>query len=231
MYSSIRKGFQPFGAGVEGGIGIIEMNYKTNMIAFVGTGKNPLYPANKVNLWDDKTKSNIAELTFKTDVKGVKIRKEKYFYLLPFFIDLGRFAVVLEEKVFLYSFFGFKFIQSYQTGPNPHGLLAADYSEKTEFFAWPDIEIGKIFLSYLFEKNDAEQFRINIHESTIVMIEVSRDGNFIASASEKVTKPMDLCAKFSIAGHNHQTVEFERKKGCQKPEARHRKLSFLLHYF
>ena len=63
---------------LEGGIGIIEMHYKTNMIAIVGGGKFPKYPPNKVMIWNDHTKRCCAEFTFLTDVKGVKLRREKY---------------------------------------------------------------------------------------------------------------------------------------------------------
>ena len=38
---------------LNGGIGIIEMMYKSNIFGLVGGGKNPKFTPNKVILWDD----------------------------------------------------------------------------------------------------------------------------------------------------------------------------------
>ncbi len=62
---------------MEGGIGIVEMLYKSNILALVGGGKYPKYSRNKVILWDDNQGKVIAELSFTTYIKSVKMKREK----------------------------------------------------------------------------------------------------------------------------------------------------------
>jgi hypothetical protein len=53
------------------------MMFRTNILALVGGGEKPKFAANKVFLWDDLSFKCIGELSFKTNVRAVKLTKDK----------------------------------------------------------------------------------------------------------------------------------------------------------
>ena len=57
---------------------MIEMLFRSNIFAIVGTGLNKKYPRNKVMLWDEHLKKCIGELKLSSKVIGVKLRRDKY---------------------------------------------------------------------------------------------------------------------------------------------------------
>ena len=58
------------------------MLYKSNILALVGGGSNPKFSTDKVIIWDELQEKIISQLRFDTNVKNVKLTKEKIVKLM-----------------------------------------------------------------------------------------------------------------------------------------------------
>ncbi|KAI9484867.1 WD40-repeat-containing domain protein [Zychaea mexicana] len=116
----------------EGGIALVEMLYRTNYLAFVGGGKYPRFPPNKVIIYDSIKGKPVLELEYKSDVKNVKLRRD-------------RLTVVLANKVFIYQFsINPKLLHTFETCDNERGLAAVSAAQDHAVLIIPGRQKGHL---------------------------------------------------------------------------------------
>ncbi|GMN43894.1 hypothetical protein TIFTF001_013074 [Ficus carica] len=159
-----------FGAA-RGGIGLVQMLFRCNILALVGGGPDPQYPVNKVMIWDDHQSRCIGELSFRSEVKGVRLRRD-------------RIVVVLVQKIFVYNFADLKLLHQIETIANPNGLCEVSHVSSPVVLVCPGLQKGQVRVEHYGSKRT--KF-IMAHDSRIAAFSLTQDGRLLATASSKGT--------------------------------------------
>jgi WD40 repeat protein len=158
-------------ADFKGGIGIVEMLFRCNLLALVGGGRNPKFPPNIVKIWDDHQNRAIGELMFRSEVKAVKLRRD-------------RVVVVLLHKIYVYRFSDLKLLDQISTLENPRGLIALCPDSSSVVLACPGVTKGNVRVE-LYDLRKSQL--IPAHESELAAIALNQQGTRLATASDKGT--------------------------------------------
>ncbi|KAK5991244.1 SVP1-like protein 2 [Cladobotryum mycophilum] len=162
--SCLLKASRDFNAG----IGLVRMMGTTNYLALVGGGKSPKFAMNKAIIWDDMKGKVALEITALSAIRGVQLGRE-------------RIVIVLQNSVRVYSFAKPPdLLHVYETADNYLGLCCM--SDKK--LAFPGRTVGQIQLVELATGNVSI---IPAHSSALKAIQLSPDGELLASASETGT--------------------------------------------
>jgi WD40 repeat protein len=161
---------ESFVRDLDGPIGIVEMLFHCNILALVGGGKTPGLTPTKVMIWDDNQLMAIGEIAHRSEVRSVKLRRDKI-------------VVCLDQNVYLYNF-DLQMIRKYDTAQNPKGIVGLSPSPNGSVLCCPSIQKGHVRVADL--TTGKEDF-IAAHESPLSYIAINHDGSRIATASEKGT--------------------------------------------
>lgn len=154
-----------------GGIGVVEMLFRCNILSIVGGGPDPQYPTNKVMIWDDHQGRCIGELSFRSVVRSVRLRRD-------------RIVVVLEQKIFVYNFADLKLLHQIETIANPKGLCSVSQVAGSLVLVCPGLQKGQVRVEHYASKRT--KF-IMAHDSRLACFALTPDGQLLATASSKGT--------------------------------------------
>ncbi|CZR63840.1 probable HSV2 Phosphatidylinositol 3,5-bisphosphate-binding protein [Phialocephala subalpina] len=150
------------------GIGAVQMLGKANFIALIGGGKLPKFPQNKVIIWDDAKQKVAIQLPVLTAVRGVRLSRT-------------HIVVALQNSIRVYKFQSPPDLWAvFETADNPHGLCCL--TSKT--LAFPGRTPGQV---QLVELSTGNVSIIPAHTSSLRAIDISQDGEVLATASETGT--------------------------------------------
>jgi WD40 repeat protein len=191
------------------GVGIVAMLYRSNVLALVGGGRNPRYPPTKVILWDDKENRAIAELTYRTSVHSVRIRRDVI-------------VVSVESKVIVYKFSDLSVLDTLDTSGasgEMKTLLSVSGSPERTIIACPANIKGKVNVCF-YDINAvpssasgpaarSKTTSIVAHESSLAVVSLYFEGKRLATASTKGTliRVFDTCSGDRL---------FELRRGVEK---------------
>lgn len=153
-----------------GGASIVEMLCRTNVLALV-----PEEARHKVLVWDDADGRCLAELTFRSPVRAMRLTRT-------------RVIVVLEYKVYIYSLQDLRLLDHLETTSNVKGLCAVSAQHHT--FVCPSLQKGVVRVEHWPETSTTQPPRTKLicaHEGALAALAVNESGSVLATASETGT--------------------------------------------
>ena len=162
---------------MDGGIRHSEMYYHTNILGLIGGGEMPKFNPKKLIIWDDYEHKVISEIKFFSNLKNVKIRKDRIF-------------AICDKNIYAFDMQTFENIEIINTRENPKGLFGINGYEYKIIIAYlgaydsENNHKGSVTI-----KNYERQKGIQIiaQEDSITYLSLNHEGTLLATSNEKGT--------------------------------------------
>ena len=161
---------------MDGGIGIIEMFSRSNILALVGGGSNPNFDKNKVILYDDSKEKIVTEIIVTYNVLNVKLKRTMVF-------------ISGDNQINVFSFANnYLKIDTVYTYENKSGILGIALESNVNLICYPSA-VGEVTLkNYDIKKEDKYETKtIKAHNNEIMALALNNDGSLLATASKQGT--------------------------------------------
>lgn len=156
-----------------GGVGMVKILNKSNVLLLIGGGKKPFKKNNKLSIWDMKNKEYDLEIDMKEEIKNA--------YLLGNEDEdnISGIIIVLKNKISKFNQYAV-LINSKDTYDNDDGLCVFN----NNIIVTLGLKVGEIAI---WDIDKDEYYTIQAHKKDISAIAINKMGTIIASSSKTGT--------------------------------------------
>ncbi|XVF41890.1 hypothetical protein PTKIN_Ptkin01aG0316700 [Pterospermum kingtungense] len=158
----------------EAGLSLLSMLFRFEVFALVGSSPTPSAATNantKALLWDDHASRCVGELSFRSPIRSIRLRRDTI-------------IVTLLHKIYVYNFSDLKLLHQLETTSNPKGLCEVSQVSGPMVLVCPGLQKGTVRV----ENYGSKRCKfINAHSSNITCLALTHDGRVLATASSKGT--------------------------------------------
>ncbi|XGW16161.1 hypothetical protein V3C99_001535 [Haemonchus contortus] len=164
-----------------GGVKVVGIFHRSNIIVFVGGGSYAKYPSNTVMVWDDKQQELVIEFT----VAGGPV--------LNVLLAYSKLIILQERRIHVFQFPNpCKLIRTEEIRYNPTGLAAigCDFNGASQMLAYPGFKVGSVQLVCLNNMSECASLSprgIDAHLTEITQLALNNQTTLLATGSTKGT--------------------------------------------